>query len=120
MGMGYFPVFGLLMGLIGLGVSFCITFLPSILAMLRGNVYRGQVIKYQLLHLAANIAVSMVTGVIAFLSMNMGLELGFIMIIVTIGTVIWILTSIVLWFYILINAIQDTQMTLFSRFGINL
>lgn len=37
-----------------------------------------------------------------------------------IGGGIWSLISIVLWFYILIHALRDQQMTLLSRFGINI
>lgn len=36
------------------------------------------------------------------------------------GAGIWSLISIVLWFYILIHALRDQQMTLLSRFGINI
>ena len=41
-------------------------------------------------------------------------------IICIIGGGIWALISIVLWFYILIHALRDQQMTLLSRFGINI
>lgn len=37
-----------------------------------------------------------------------------------IGGGIWALISIVLWFYILIHVLRDQQMTLLSRFGINI
>ena len=102
-------------GLLGFVIGLCISFLPSVLAVLRGNIYKGQVIKYQLIVIAINILVSIVVALI-----NAVLKARFIMIICAIGSGIWSIIAIVLWFYILINAFRDTQMTLLSRFGINI
>lgn len=90
-------------------------FLPSILAVLKGNIYRGQVIKYQLILFAANILINAATVLV-----DLALRINFIMIICTIGDLIWFIIALVLWFYILINAFRDTEMTLLSRFGINI
>lgn len=103
---------GLLLGFV---IGLCISFLPSVLAVLRGNIYKGQVIKYQLIVIAINILVSIVVT-----SINAVLKVKFIMIICAIGSGIWSIIAIVLWFYILINAVRDTEMTLLSRFGINI
>lgn len=104
-----------IMVLLGAAISLCIAFLPSVLAVLRGNVYKGQVIKYQLIVIAVNILVSLAVSLI-----NAVLKARFIMIICAIGRGIWYIIMIALWFYILINAFRDTEMTLLSRFGINI
>lgn len=101
--------------LFGLIIGLCIAFLPSALAVLKGNIYKGQVIKYQLIFNAINILVSIVVQLIITV-----LKSQFIMIICIIGGRIWSVIAIVLWFYILINAFRDTEMTLLSRFGINI
>lgn len=140
--------------LIGLGIYFA----PSALAILKGNVFKGQVIKYQFIILAITIVVAVVVCIfVVFLPSSFGqkemasatnTEVAFgrgemieeipqtpevevsaqssasgariLLVICSIGGGIWSLISIVLWFYILIHALRDQQMTLLSRFGINI
>lgn len=101
--------------LFSLIIGLCIAFLPSALAVLKGNIYKGQVIKYQLIVIAISILVK-----IAVIFINRLLKATFIIIICAIGSKIWSITAIVLWFYILIHAFKDKELTLLSRFGINI
>ncbi len=142
-------------GLLGLAVGLCIAFLPSILAVLRGNINKGQVIKYQLIILVITILVSVVVSFIGVTSVKTGFQQNemtqaavdmteqaapeatapeatapeangvaagsrILTIICAIGGGIWALISIVLWFYLLIHALRDQEITLLSRFGINI
>lgn len=104
---GTISLFAVLIGL-------CINFLPSALAVLKGNVYKGQIIKYQLIVVAINVLVSVGASIITSI-----IKGKVIRIICLIGSGIWSIIAIVLWFYILIHALRDQQMTLLSRFGIN-
>ncbi len=101
------------MMLIIYAIALCISFLPSILAVLKGNIYKGQVIKYQLLIVLANVLISLAITLVSKLFKLAAF-------IVSIVGGIWSLISIILWFYILIHAFKDTEMTLLSKFGINI
>lgn len=142
---------GLVM-LIGLLIGVGIYFLPSALAILRGNLYKGQVIKYQLIILIINVLVVGAVSIFAIFASssprsseqnmmsqsavdmteeavtsepaasptNSAPGVKIVTMICVIGSAIWALISIVLWFYILIHAFNDTQIFLLSRFGINI
>lgn len=133
--------------LIGLLIGLGIYFLPSALAVLKGNLYKGQVIKYQLIILVISalvvVAVSFfavsspkidsrdpmsqsaavmtedASAEVATPSANSAPGARLIMTICVIGGGVWLLISIVLWFYLLAHALRDMPITLLSRFGIN-
>lgn len=93
-------------GIIGLGLSF----LPTILAYLRGNTYKTQTLKYQIIVLVLGVIVSIISGVFSLLIPAFGAIIS--------GA--WSLASLAAWIYILINAVKNTKMTVLSKFGINL
>lgn len=93
--------------IIGL-VVLLFSFLPSALAVLKGNFNKGQVIKYQLVFLAINIVIAAVIFLV-----QMFIPIGVPRMIMAIAGGVWALVCIVLWFYVLLNALKDTQMTLF-------
>ena len=134
--------------LIGLVIGLGVYFAPSALAILKGNIFKGQVIKYQLIILVITIVILLVVSVFGIFSAariepnrmsQAAMEVTqdaqpevatpaessasgakILSMICVIGGGIWSLVSIVLWFYILIHALKDQQMTLLSRFGINI
>lgn len=134
--------------LIGLLIGLGIYFLPSALAILKGNIYRGQVIKYQLIILVISALVVAAVSIFGIFSAESGprdsmsqsavvmtedasAEVAtpspssapgakLVMTICVIGGGIWLLISIVLWFYLLAHALRDMPITLLSRFGINI
>ena len=98
-------------GIIGL----CISFLPIIIAVLRKNVYRRQVIIYQVILIGLEFCFSLVTGLLGFAFQSMVI-VGIFGII----SAIWSIFSLVAWIYILIHAIKDREMTILKKFGINI
>ena len=93
----------------GLLFSTVISFIPTLIAYLKNNIYTKQVLIYQIIMIAANLAVSLViallTSIIPFM---------------VIFGYLWSIFSLVAWIYILVNAIRNTQMTMLSKFGINI
>lgn len=102
----------LLLTLIIAFISLCIYFAPLILAMLKGNANKGQVFKYYLVLIVLGVLV----GAVIFL-ITQFLAIRAICVIIF-G--LWSLFMIVMWFYLLINVLRDTRLTLLSRFGINI
>lgn len=97
-----FSVIGLLFGTV-------ISFIPTLIAYLKNNIYKKQVLIYQIIMIVASLAVSLVmallTSIIPFM---------------VIFSYLWSIFSLVAWIYILVNAIRNTQMTILSKFGINI
>lgn len=93
----------------GLLFSTVISFIPTLIAYLKNNIYKKQVLIYQIIMIVANLAVSLViallTSIIPFM---------------VIFSYLWSIFSLVAWIYILVNAIRNTQMTILSKFGINI
>jgi len=104
----------ILLGIVGFGIAFVITmaisFLPTIIAFIRGNTYKRQVLIYQLIMTAGSVVVGIC---VFFCSM-------FIPILGSIASTVWGLFSLVAWGYILLNAIRDDEMTILSMIGINI
>lgn len=94
---------------IGLLFSTVISFIPTLIAYLKNNIYKKQVLIYQIIMIVASLAVSLVmallTSIIPFM---------------VIFSYLWSIFSLVAWIYILVNAIRNTQMTILSKFGINI
>ena len=97
------------LGLVGALFGLVISFIPTLIAYLRNNIYKKQVLIYQLIMLAAGFVVSLVVTLIARLIPFMVLFSS-----------LWSIFSLVAWIYILVNAIKNTRMTILSKFGINL
>ncbi len=97
------------LGFIGLLFGLVISFIPTLIAYLRNNIYKKQVLTYQLIMLVAGFVVSLVFSLLARLIPFMA-----------IFSSLWSLFSLVAWIYILVNAIKNTRMTILSKFGINL
>ncbi len=134
--------------LVGLLIGFVICFLPSILAVLRGNVFKGQVIKYQLIVLAITVVVVVALSVFFIFAssevQSNSMEQSAVVltqeasvgaadsaendmtaartvgVVLLAGGALWLLIAVILWFYIFLHAMRDQQMTLLSRFGINI
>lgn len=89
--------------------STVISFIPTLIAYLKNNIYKKQVLIYQIIMIVASLAVSLVmallTSIIPFM---------------VIFSYLWSIFSLVAWIYILVNAIRNTQMTILSKFGINI
>lgn len=94
---------------IGLLFSTVISFIPTLIAYLKNSIYKKQVLIYQIIMIVASLAVSLVmallTSIIPFM---------------VIFSYLWSIFSLVAWIYILVNAIRNTQMTILSKFGINI
>lgn len=97
------------LGFIGLLFGLVISFIPTLIAYLRNNIYKKQVLTYQLIMLVAGFVVSLVFSLLARLIPFMA-----------IFSSLWSLFSLVAWIYILVNAIKNTRITILSKFGINL
>ena len=99
--------------LIPLLAGVVVNFIPSILAVLRGNIYRGQVIKAQLVVFVLDL---LVAGVVALLGVVLALSKGILAVLAG----LWGLAALVLWVYTAYHAWVDREMALFSQFGIRL
>lgn len=96
-------------GFIALAVGLVISFIPTLVAYLRNNIYKKQVLIYQIIMLAAGFVVSLVFGLLLQVTPFM-----------VIFSILWSVFSCVAWIYILVNAIKNTRMTILSKFGINI
>lgn len=90
-------------------ISLCVCFLPTLIAYIKGNMYKKQVLIYQILMVAARVGIAIVCGVISIVFPY-----------ITILNVVWAIISFVIWIYILVNAIKNTRMTLLDCLGINI
>ena len=106
-------MFSMVQVLLGFVIGAAFLFAPSVWAVLRGNVYRGQVIKAQLVVFVLDL---LVAGVVALLGAVLALSKGILAVLAG----LWGLAALVLWVYTAYHAWVDREMTLFSRFGINL
>ena len=88
---------------------FLISFIPTLVAYLRNNIYKKQVLIYQIIMLVAGFVVSLVFGLLSQVIPFM-----------VIFSILWSVFSCVAWIYILVNAIKNTRMTILSKFGINI
>lgn len=96
-------------GFIALVVGLVISFIPTLVAYLRNNIYKKQVLIYQIIMLVAGFVVSLVFGLLSQVIPFM-----------VIFSILWSVFSCVAWIYILVNAIKNTRMTILSKFGINI
>lgn len=96
-------------GFIALVVGLVISFIPTLVAYLRNNIYKKQVLIYQIIMLVAGFVVSLVFGLLSQVIPFM-----------VIFSILWSVFSWVAWIYILVNAIKNTRMTILSKFGINI
>ena len=94
---------------IALAVGLVISFIPTLVAYLRNNIYKKQVLIYQIIMLVARFVVSLVFGLLSQVIPFM-----------VIFSILWSVFSCVAWIYILVNAIKNTRMTILSKFGINI
>lgn len=97
------------LGFIALVVGLVISFIPTLVAYLRNNIYKKQVLIYQIIMLVTGFVVSLVFGLLSQVIPFM-----------VIFSILWSVFSCVAWIYILVNAIKNTRMTLLSKFGINI
>lgn len=97
------------LGFIALVVGLVISFIPTLVAYLRNNIYKKQVLIYQIIMLVTGVVVSLVFGLLLQVTPFM-----------VIFSILWSVFSCVAWIYILVNAIKNTRMTILSKFGINI
>lgn len=97
------------LGFIALVVGLVISFIPTLVAYLRNNIYKKQVLIYQIIMLVTGFVVSLVFGLLSQVIPFM-----------VIFSILWSVFSCVAWIYILVNAIKNTRMTILSKFGINI
>lgn len=97
------------LGFIALVVGLVIFFIPTLVAYLRNNIYKKQVLIYQIIMLVTGVVVSLVFGLLLQVTLFM-----------VIFSILWSVFSCVAWIYILVNAIKNTRMTILSKFGINI
>lgn len=91
-------------------VSLVISFIPTLVAYLRNNIYKKQVLIYQIIMFVAGFVISLVFGLLSQV-------IPFVM---NILSILWSVFSLAAWIYILVNSIKDTRMTILSKFGINI
>lgn len=96
-------------GFIAFVVGLVISFIPTLVAYLRNNIYKKQVLIYQIIMLVARLVVSFVFGLLLQVIPFM-----------VIFSILWSVFSWVAWIYILVNAIKNTRMTILGKFGINI
>ena len=96
-------------GFIALVVGLVISFIPTLVAYLRNNIYKKQVLIYQIIMLVTGFVVSLLFGLLSQVIPFM-----------VIFSILWSVFSCVAWIYILVNAIKNTRMTILSKFGINI
>ncbi len=101
--------------IISLFLGLIVCFLPTIIAILKRNVNAKQVLIYQILLTVANIGFIIVIEILGFV-----LALPIVGTMFNIISIVWGLFMLVMWLYVLLNALRDTEMTLLKKFGINI
>ncbi len=96
-------------GFIAFVVGLVISFIPTLVAYIRNNIYKKQVLIYQIIMLVARLVVSFVFWLLLQVIPFM-----------VIFSILWSVFSWVAWIYILVNAIKNTRMTILGKFGINI
>ena len=105
-GAGIIAILGVLVGAV---IGIVVFFIPTVIAFIRGNCNKSQILKYQI----AVIVLSIIVGIVSFL---IGLLVGFLS---TLISAVWGLVSLVAWIYFLICAVKDSDITILDRFGIH-
>ena len=105
-GAGIVAILGILVGAV---IGIVVFFIPTVIAFIRGNCNKSQILKYQI----AVIVLSIIVGIVSFL---VGLLVGFLSALIS---AVWGLVSLVAWIYFLICAVKDSDITILDRFGIH-
>lgn len=112
-------ILALILSVIVFAITFGISFAPTILAFLRGNTYKIQTLVCQIIMLAVSLIISGFSNIFSLVSnLINGVGYSEISVITTIITVILALVELAAWVYIAINAWNDNEIDILSRFNI--
>lgn len=94
-----------------------IPFLATIIAFLRKNINRQQVLKYDLIILVLSLVFHLAIALIGVILMRLSVVFMYLIGIVTFGVEIALFA---LWIYNLVFAIKDRELLLLKKFEINI